>query len=264
MRLIPPMVLALAALPSSAHDFWIRPSRHRAAPGEVVKVHLKVGEHMKGEAVRRNPARMESLTAVGPSGELPLPGLDGGDPAGLLKTAQPGLYVVAYRGRPAVLELPAAKFEAYLREEGLEAVIAKRRADGATDRPGRERFIRCAKAFVQVGEGAAAGFDRPLGLRLELVPESDPQAPGAPDLPLRVVFEGSPLAGVKLVAQREGDPGREVSSRTDAEGRARLPLGAPGRWMVKAVHMVPARSAADADWESLWASLSFEVAPPTP
>lgn len=255
----------LAALPARSHDFWIRPSRHHAAAGEVVKVHLKVGEHMKGDPVRRNPARMEAFVAVGPFGVQPLPGLDGSDPAGLLKTGDPGTYVLAYRGRPSRLELPAAKFEAYLREEGLESVIAQRRAAGTSSQPGREHFIRYAKALVQVGDRRDTGFGRTLGLRLELVPEVNPQVPAAArGLPVRLLFEGAPLPGAKLVAQLEGEPALQVTVRSDAEGRAVLPLERPGRWMVKAVHMVPVKGEPDADWESLWASLSFEVEAPTP
>jgi uncharacterized GH25 family protein len=260
------LLLALAAgLPARAHDFWIRPSRHRVAPGEVVKVHLKVGEHMRGEPVRRNPARMEAFVAVGPFGVQPLAGLDGSDPAGLLKASDPGTYVLAYRGRPSCLELPPAKFEAYLREEGLESVLAQRRAAGTFGQPGRERFTRYAKALVQVGDRWDPGFGRTLGLRLELVPELNPQAPAAGrSLPVRLLFEGAPLPGAKLVAQLEGDPAVQVTVRSDSEGRALLRLDRPGRWMVKAVHMVPAKGEPDADWESLWASLSFEVEALTP
>lgn len=267
MRPLLPLLAFVAASPGLAHDFWIRPSRHRAASGDVIRVHLKVGEHLKGDPVRRNPARMESFTAVGPGGEVPLPGLDGTDPAGLFKAAGPGAYTFVYRGRPSNLELPAAKFEAYLREEGLESVLEARRAAGESGRPGRERFVRCAKALVKIGDGAMGGFEGPVHLRLELIPEADPMLPAETrELPLRVVFEGRPLAHAKLVAQCEGDPGREIAARSDAEGRVRLRLDRPGRWMVKTVHMVRLTGVPDADWESLWASLSFEAAgaAPTP
>jgi hypothetical protein len=38
-----------------------------------------------------------------------------------------------------------------------------------------------------------------------------------------------------------------------------MPLSKSGAWLVKAVHMVPARADAGADWESVWASLTFEL-----
>lgn len=243
----------------SAHDFWIRPSHHRAAPGDVVKVHLKVGEHMKGESLRRNPDRMEALVATGPGGEVPLPGVEGMDPAGFFKAGLPGTYILTYRGKPSTVELGPAKFEAYLKEEGLDAVSQRRAALGASGKPGRERFVRCAKAFVRVGD-VAAGFDQQVGLRLEFIPGQDPLALDAGGtLPVRLLFEGKPLAQALVVARSEARPLEAVKVRTDADGRALLPLAASGRWMVKTVHMVPLEKSADADWESLWASLSFEV-----
>jgi len=38
-----------------------------------------------------------------------------------------------------------------------------------------------------------------------------------------------------------------------------LGLPRPGVWLVKVVHMVPAPKDTGADWESLWASLTFEI-----
>jgi hypothetical protein len=38
-----------------------------------------------------------------------------------------------------------------------------------------------------------------------------------------------------------------------------LLLARAGAWLVKTVHMVPAPTDTGADWESLWASLTFEI-----
>lgn len=252
------LLALVCALAAPAHDFWIQPSTHRAAPGEVVKVRLRVGEHLKGEAVRRNPERMEALFAEGPGGRRAIPGLDGSDPAGFFKAADPGAYVIAYQGRPARLELEASRFEAYLKEEGLEGVSRRRAELGQSAATGRERFIRCAKTLVGIGE-ARGGFDRELGLRLELVPETDPfdLKPGE-TFGLRVLFEGRALGGALVAARSALHPGVSIHARTDADGRLRLRLGDPGFWMLKTVHMVPS-GAPDADWDSLWGSLSFEL-----
>ncbi len=253
MRLAPLFLLAASTL--SAHDFWIQPSAHRVAPGSLIRIRLMVGEGHKGEALTRNPERFARFASLGPAGDLPLIGMDGADPAGFLRPAAPGLQVIYYAGKPSKVELGAAKFEAYLREEGLESIHDLRMALGETAQPGRERFIRCAKSLVQVG-GAREGYDRVLGLKLELVPEADPFE-GAGELPLRLLHEGRPQGGVLVVAVPEGG-GAPVKARTDAEGRVRLDLPATGRWMVKAVHMRRLEGQPDADWESLWASLSFE------
>jgi len=39
-------------------------------------------------------------------------------------------------------------------------------------------------------------------------------------------------------------------------------LDRPGLWLIKAVHMVPAPEGSGAEWESLWASLTFELPAP--
>jgi uncharacterized GH25 family protein len=99
-------------------------------------------------------------------------------------------------------------------------------------------------------------------LRLELVAETSPKKlrpnRGGP-LPVRLVYEGKLLAGALVVAMNRDEPEKPISSRTDRSGRVLLALPRGGVWLVKAVHMIPAPAASGADWESLWASLTFEA-----
>jgi len=75
----------------------------------------------------------------------------------------------------------------------------------------------------------------------------------------RVLDHGKPLRGV-LVKARDRESGREpLQGRTDAGGRIVFTLPRPGSWMINAVHMVPVRDDPRADWESTWASLTFEL-----
>lgn len=250
------LLLALA-LPLAAHDFWIEPSRARLEPGELLKVRLMVGEGWKGEGLRRNSGRILRFSAMSEAGEAPLAGLEGSDPAGLLRPKAPGALWLVYTGTPSRVELSAAKFEAYLREEGLDAIAESRAKARQTARPGRERFRRSAKAFVRVG-GSTAGWERPCGLPLEFVPLSDPASLKAGEaLTVRLYREGRPLPGQRVVAI--GPEGSAHSALTDREGRCTIPLPMAGRWILKAVHMAPVADDPSVDWESLWASLAFEV-----
>ena len=104
----------------SAHDFWIEPSTYSPRPDEAVRIQLRVGERFAGEPVARNGAAIERFIAVGPSGEKPVFGRDGLDPAGLLRLDTAGLWQIGYRSKPSPVVLPADKFEQYLREEGLD------------------------------------------------------------------------------------------------------------------------------------------------
>jgi uncharacterized GH25 family protein len=151
------------------------------------------------------------------------------------------------------VEQTGPKFDRYLGEEGLERIRGLRKAG---EGPVREIYSRCAKSLLRVGDGSS-GYDRALGLELELVPERDPYSlkPGEA-LPVRLLYRGEPLDGALVIAL--ASPDSKVSART-AGGRASLVLDRPGRWLVKAVHMVPAPEGSGAEWESLWASLTFEL-----
>lgn len=241
-----------AVLPVAAHDFWLEPSSFRPARGAPVAIRLMAGDHGKGEPVRRNDRRIESFVVRDGDGERAVGGTAGGDPAGYIDSISANA-MVGYRSRPVRHgDMSPARFESYLREEGLERVIESRSASGDAQKPGREIFSRSAKAWI--ARGAGGRFDGIFGFRFEIVLDSDPHA----DIPLsaRVLFEGRPVHGV-LVSAIHRASGRKVSDRSDTEGRVALPVRGGGLWLVKAVHMVPA-AVAGADWESIWATLSFE------
>ena len=249
----------LAGSALKAHDFWLEPSSFRPEPGSRVSVRLQVGERLQGEPLPRMPERIERFAVIGPSGETEVVGAAGADPAGWFAPSSPGLHWVVYDSNHARAELDGPKFDAYLGEEGLEAVREQRAGKAGMV---KEIYSRCAKSLLAVGNGPGAGFDRVLGLDLELVPEKNPYAlkPGEA-LPVRLLHRGKPLSGALVVAISSASPASSdgrIAIRSDASGRAELRLDRPGLWMVKAVHMIPAPAGSAADWESLWASLTFE------
>ena len=141
------------------------------------------------------------------------------------------------------MTIDAAKFEQYLKEEGLEKISrdpeeARRRGEAGDARS----FSRCAKALLLAGDAANPGRDRALGLTLELVAEKDPYAlgPGG-ELPVRLLLEGKPLAGALVEALLHGDPAVKVSvAHRPAGARVAALLARQGFWLIKAVDMSPA------------------------
>jgi uncharacterized GH25 family protein len=256
----------LLARGAAAHDFWIEPATFRPAPGERVAVRLRFGDEFPGEVMPRRPSRIERFAIVGAGGESELFGFPDRDPAGYAVAERPGLHLLVYDSNHARLTLEGDRFERHLAEQGLERVSALRRERGTSAAAATEIYSRCAKALLMVNPAAekaapAGGHDRRLGLPLELVPEVDPYTlAGGGRLPLLLLYEGQPLAGAWVEARSDARPER-VSGRTDAAGRVALDLPGPGFWLVKAVHMVDAPPETGADWESWWASLTFELPP---
>ncbi len=286
----------LTAAPAAAHDLWIDPATFAPAAGSTVAVALRVGDGLPGEPVPRRQERIVRFALVGPLDrpegaqegppaetlldETLLDGIEGVAPAGFARVGGPGLYAVVYRSTDSAIELPAAKFESYLAEEGLERIAELRAARGESGEPGRELYSRSVKALLAVspasgGSGAGSGGalragDRPLGLDLEFVAERDPrQGPAEEGFPVTLLRDGEPLAGalveaVRLDARRdrhEGEIPEPLAARSDAAGHVRFHL-APGRWRVTAVDMDEAPPGSGADWRSVWAALTFELAAP--
>lgn len=64
------------------------------------------------------------------------------------------------------------------------------------------------------------------------------------------------MAGATVMAIDRG--GMRITARSDSRGRAAFSLPKAGVWLIKSVWIVPAPAGSDVDWESLWASLTFE------
>lgn len=248
----------LWAAPAFAHDLWIAPSSFDPAPGELVRVHLRVGDRpATAEPVIRDPERLLRLSAFeADGGEAPVPGFDGQDPAGLWKPAAAGPAILIYESAPRPIELPAERFEHYLGEEGLEPIVAERARRGESAQAGRELYSRSVKALVQVGQGGEAALrDRAVGLPLEFVLETG--LPGK--VAARLLWRGQPAPGALVEAVAlDGEPTR-LATRTDREGRAAFALPRGGRWLLATVHMERLEPGQNAEWRSIWTSLAFEL-----
>ncbi|MFQ5527234.1 MAG: DUF4198 domain-containing protein [Thermoanaerobaculia bacterium] len=256
------LIMLGAAQAAPAHDFWIEPSEYRPRTATSVRLDLRVGESFRGKPVARRQNHIERFVILGPEGELPAAGIEARTPAGFARIDTSTTYVVGYQSRPSAIVLPPARFERYLEHEGLEVVSAERRRRGESETAGRELFSRCAKTLISA-EGSASGFDARLGCALEIVPESDPAGLGASGfLPVRVLYHGRGIGGVQVAAISKASPDQPIVLRSDTDGLVEIPLAGDGPWLVKAVHMV--RTPTDttgADWESFWASLTFETGP---
>ena len=268
------MALVTAVLwPSTgrAHQYWLTPSSYAAVAGRPIDLGAIAGTGFRGERKPWSPplairfvaetARTVDLTRATSPGELVWARFAPSDGGGAM---------IAYQSGFTPIQLPAPQFNAYLEDEGLTATLAARHGAGS-DIPGRERYRRCAKAWLAGVD--AARSTRPVGLPLEIVPLA---APGRdPMLRTRVLWSGKPLAGAlvktwraPLVAQgalQDGESRDSVAvcwkGRTNAAGEVSIPVRDAGEWLVSVVHMEASSDRREADWESTWASLTFERTP---
>lgn len=257
------LALAAATAPlAQAHDFWIQPDSFFVANEGVAPFTLQAGHGPERQRSRIPFGRIVQFAEVTPLGRLV--DLRATLTSSAARLEVPGAHVLyLVTDNRAQSHLPAARFNAYLREEGLTPALEHRTATQQMKRPGAERYSRVAKALVQVGPAGAGGQDhaaRALGLPLEIVLERSPYLlPKTALLPVRVLYEGRPLAGglVKLT-NLDDDAAPVETQRTDAAGNASFTMPPPGKWLLNVVWTKPAQQDG-IDYETVFSSLSFGI-----
>jgi uncharacterized GH25 family protein len=260
------LVCILFGTTATAHDLFFRASTYFLPPRSEAVIDVLSGTFSKSEnAITRD--RLADVSLVTPEGRVALEHdrWSERDPRSTVRvtTGAAGTYVLGAAIRPLILSLPGPEFNAYLKEEGLEAVLALRKEQKRLGEPSRERYSKYLKALLQVGDTPSDAHGTALGYAAEIVPEQNPFRLQAGDrLTVRCIVDGRPWAGKVVFAggRRAGGDRRLPRQRliTDADGRATVHLTAAGTWYVKFVAMVEVADEA-ANYESKWSTLSFAV-----
>lgn len=260
--------LALIAAPQAAlaHDFWIQPQLFHLAPGTATPMTLQVGHGPDRQRSALPMRRITRFDAIGPGREivdlrsrLTLGSAEGDGALGL---PEPGVHIVALEtDAGAQSHLPADRYNPYAEEEGLAPALEARARAGLHRADASERYSRDAKTIVQIGPGDAGSLDhvtRPVGLRLEIVPEVSPYAAArGTGLPVRVFYEGRPLANALVKLTDLSDDAQPVEThRTDDTGRASFSVPNKGDWLLNVVWTKPLKGE-PVDFETVFSSLSF-------
>lgn len=254
-----------------AHDFWLAGSIWHAAPGATVMVSANVGDRFPKPTSYTAPERVASIELVGPADRRPLEARFRRDDNRLAfdvtLPSQATTYMVVMTIKPRFIELKPPDFASYLRSEGLERVIAERERLSESSTPGRERYARYAKLLIHAGDGEDGHVTRPVGLKAELVPSTNPVRARVGDpVTFRLLVDGKAVDGALVGAVYAGSVGAPdewpLKSRTNRDGEVEFRLAEPGPWLVRTVHMARLQDETGAEapnWESSWASIAFDI-----
>lgn len=253
---------ACIALPAAAHDFWLQPTGFWVTSGSTTGLSLLVGHGANRQLWDADIRRLTRFYSVGPAATTELRGAIRQGGTGQIALTAPGVHVLALETSHAQSDLPAIRFEDYLRVEGLTPAIDARRRAGQTDQPGQEIYSRRAKALIRVGPGAAmeaANVTTPLGLTLEIVPERNPYAvPVGQALPFRIYYLGHPLPGALVKLTNLGaDAEPAATSISNASGRVAFTMPRRGAWQVNVVWTRPIAGNPTAQFDTTFSSLTF-------
>jgi uncharacterized GH25 family protein len=245
-----------------SHEFWLEPFKFKVQPGEAITVKFAVGESFTGEdwdlgrhkvvnMVLHEKQGTQNLTSKVPTTK---------SIKQKITLTNPGTKLIAMQSDAAFIQLNGEKFNAYLEEDGLENIIAWRKANNKDTVGARELYTRYAKLLVQAGNSPDDTWKKVVGHKIEVVPMQNPSLLKPGDyLTVQVLFEGKtlPHAMVKVW----GHVGNKIflqNTYTENDGTVKFPISANGPWMVSTVRMEQSKNP-KADWESSWGSLVFNV-----
>ena len=155
--------------------------------------------------------------------------------------------------------MSGSDFTEYLKHDGIPNVLKERQEKGISQRDEVEQYSKYVKAYLQVGKKASENYSAILGLEIEIIPQSNPysiEVDGS--LPVQVLFRGKPLSGLTLHAGSDGQSEESISAQTDLDGKALIPIGSPGKWYVRGIHLFQVDQD-DHSYESYWATFTFKV-----
>ncbi|MBM3763424.1 MAG: DUF4198 domain-containing protein [Acidobacteria bacterium] len=235
------------------HDLYLMPQSFRPVAGSRILLSAHTGDSFPASEQGVDPARLTTVPALDANQWRIL-----GRATHATVDVKEGSQYFAVFTKPKYLELEPAKFESYLKEEGLKQQLA---AFHGSTKNSREMYTKFAKTYLVAGE--PTGYKMPLGLKIEIVPLADPAGLKAGDsLPIQLLFDGKPCGDVQVEVATSKDlrtkATMRIAGRTDAEGKLNVPVMEAGKIRLHAVHMLAVKQATH-DWESYWASLTFEV-----
>ena len=245
--------------PALAHEFWFEPDVFTPPANGHIEAQLRVGQDFKGSTYPYIGRDIELFTLTMGDKSEPVKGRDGDKPALSVDAPGEGLAIISYQNTYSTLRFTEwDRFTYYVDYEGLEGVIERHRERGLPETGFREKYKRCAKTLVGVGNGE--GQDRLTGMQFEWVAEDNPYAVEGDSLRVRLYLDGEPYPDHAFnVFQYNGEQSL-TRYRTDAQGRATISLEGGGKFMLNAVHLFEGDNAideGDPEYFSYWASLVF-------
>jgi len=244
----------------SAHEFWLEAHPFYQKNNGIIDISIHVGEELKGELLPNIPAWYKEFNVITENGLQDIEGELGRDPAGYFSHQTQGVYAIGYLSTENNVTLDAKKFTTYLKTQGLEKIIQRRKELGESESKGRENFYRNVKTIIKMGDNQDVNFyNYDFGHRLNINPLQNPyELTKGDELRVQITFDQKPAANLLLQAIVEDLDGFKFNIRTDKQGYATIPLAHKGVWLFHTVDMIRSTKK-DIDWESYWGSLTFKI-----
>lgn len=263
------LILSILFFTLSSHELFLKSNSYYLKSYHESELYLFNGTFDKSENVISRD-RIINPQIIGPdynfkpeSGDF----YDKGEATYLkFKTGISGTYVAGISTKPSHIELSGEEFTEYLEHEGLTEIILDRKNKGISNKSANEKYSKHVKAILQVDENRTDNYLTELDYPIEFIPMRNPYRLSIGDeMSFRLLYLGKPLSNqtVHVSSRRNKNikDGEEISLKTDNKGEVTFKISNEGHWYIATIHMLES-SEENFDYESNWATLSFEVNAP--
>ncbi len=256
------LLLTFIVMSVSGHEFWIQPDKFIYKYAESVNIKFLVGENFTGENWTGDKDKIKSLRLyfgdVTDKNFADNLGKNKGDSLQIAMLDE-GTVMVTLNTTNSFIDLDAAKFNNYLREDGLTEALMLREKNGDTAKNGLESYQRSVKTIFQVGSKFTNVYKQKTNLPLDIIPAEHPYTISKDgNFKVKLFFMGEKLKNAKVrVWHKLDDKISEEKYTTDDDGEIKFFLSPEGEWMVSCVKMVRLEDDPKAEWQSYWGSLTW-------
>ena len=254
-------VLWLIARPALAHEFWIAPQNYQVETGGTLLADLRTGQNFNGAAYPFFAAQTARFELIRDGRADVYTGRMGDLPALSTAAGADGLVVILHQTTPSTVAYATwEKFAEFAAHKDFPDIRARHLGRGLPEAGFREVYTRFAKALV--GVGAARGADAPTGMETEFVALANPYTDDLADgFAVKLLYRGAPRpqAQIEVFDRAPGGAVTVTRLRTDAAGKAMIPVTPGHEYLLDAVVLRPAPEDAAAAWETLWAAMTFSA-----
>ncbi len=237
------------------HTLWINATGYYSHIGGSTIIFLGWG-HRFPVADFINKKELQSYGVISPAGKLIKLSPQGAFQESVLNFNREGYYIAYASTEPGFYTMA-------ITEKGVEHF--KRPMNMVKGRIlVSDYYQEFAKAILKSGKDKI-GFDRKIGLKMEIVLLSDPSELKMNDfMKVRVFFKGKPLPFIPVYATYEGFSKKDdfaFATETDSKGVAMIRVLHWGMWMIKAhlKKMPEAKLMGKCEMISLVSTISFQI-----
>ncbi len=253
-------LVLLMSIVLSAHEFWLQPDKFIYNTGDEINIKLMVGENFEGENWIGDSAKVQQLMIYQHDVLDDLSKkISGKGDSMQFNCYEEGNAMVAFNSKNSFLELDAAKFNDYLKEDGMLNAINYRKQHNEMDSASKEYYQRSVKTLIQIGSKSDNVFLKETNLPLDIIPLSNPYLiKKEKKLYLKIFFNKVLLANALIkVWHNENNKTEEQDLMTNEKGEISFEVNPTGRWMVSTVKMEHIDNDEKANWQSYWGSLTW-------